>query len=150
MRVLLAVDGSEPSRAAVEATAARVWPAGTTVRLLAVVEDVIPPPFGVGFEPVAGLEPIEEAVGKRAEEAARAAASALESRGLTAEVSVQRGDPRSRIVDEADEWRADLIVVGSHGYRGLQRWLLGSVAQAVAAHASCSVEIVRKRPARVE
>ena len=55
------------------------------------------------------------------------------------------GDPRSAIVDEAEEWGADLIVVGSHGYTGLKRWLLGSVAQSVVGHAPCSVEVVRRK-----
>ena len=53
------------------------------------------------------------------------------------------GSPREVILDEADHWGANLIVVGSHGYRGLTRFLLGSVSQAIASHAKCSVEIVR-------
>ena len=53
------------------------------------------------------------------------------------------GDIRDTIIDAAAEWRADLIVVGSHGQRGIQRFLLGSVAEFVARHAKCSVEIVR-------
>ena len=48
-----------------------------------------------------------------------------------------------RIIDSAAEWRADLIVVGSHGRSGIPRFLLGSVAEFVARHAKCSVEIVR-------
>ncbi|HKG22127.1 MAG TPA: universal stress protein, partial [Blastocatellia bacterium] len=55
------------------------------------------------------------------------------------------GHPRYLITDEAERWGADLIVVGSHGYQGLTRLLLGSVSQAVASHAKCSVEIVRGR-----
>jgi nucleotide-binding universal stress UspA family protein len=56
------------------------------------------------------------------------------------------GSPRSAILDEAERWGADLIVLGSHGYRGWQRFLLGSVSQAVVSHAKCSVEVVRCRP----
>jgi nucleotide-binding universal stress UspA family protein len=48
-------------------------------------------------------------------------------------------------LDEAEKWEADLIVVGSHGYQGFKRFLLGSVAQAIASHAHCSVEIARQR-----
>lgn len=56
------------------------------------------------------------------------------------------GSPHSQAaVDEADTWGADLIVVGSHGHTGMMRWLLGSVATAIVRHASCSVEVVRKR-----
>ena len=56
---------------------------------------------------------------------------------------VPDGSPKRIIVEEAETWGADLVVVGSHGYRSWERMLLGSVSQAVAAHAECSVEIVR-------
>ena len=55
------------------------------------------------------------------------------------------GVPKQVILDEAERWGADLIVVGSHGYSAWDRFLLGSVSNAVAAHAKCSVEIVRCR-----
>jgi nucleotide-binding universal stress UspA family protein len=71
----------------------------------------------------------------------------LEQNGLAIDKSVREGDPRHEIVDEAKRWPADLIVVGSHGYTGWKRWLLGSVAQSVVSHAPCSVEVVRKRSA---
>ena len=56
-----------------------------------------------------------------------------------------QGSPRNAILEEAERWGADLIVVGSHGYRAWERFLLGSVSQAVVAHAHCSVEVVRSR-----
>jgi nucleotide-binding universal stress UspA family protein len=55
--------------------------------------------------------------------------------------------PKEAIVEEAERWGADLVVVGSHGYRGFKRYLLGSVSQAVATRAKCSVEIVRANEA---
>jgi len=55
--------------------------------------------------------------------------------------------PKEAIVEEAERWGADLVVVGSHGYRGFKRYLLGSVSQAVATRAKCSVEIVRANQA---
>jgi nucleotide-binding universal stress UspA family protein len=51
---------------------------------------------------------------------------------------------RGAILDFAKDWKADLIVVGSHGRRGLTRFMLGSVAESIARHAHCSVWIVRK------
>jgi nucleotide-binding universal stress UspA family protein len=54
------------------------------------------------------------------------------------------GSAKRVIVEEAERWGADLIVVGSHGYRSWERMLMGSVSQAVAMHAECSVEIVRQ------
>ena len=56
---------------------------------------------------------------------------------------VASGSPKEVILDEADAFGADLIVVGSHGYGMVERFLLGSVSQAVALHAKCSVQIVR-------
>jgi nucleotide-binding universal stress UspA family protein len=53
------------------------------------------------------------------------------------------GSPRAVILDEAKCWDADLILVGSHGYRAWERFLMGSVSQAVVSHAKCSVEVVR-------
>jgi nucleotide-binding universal stress UspA family protein len=54
------------------------------------------------------------------------------------------GEPRGVILDTAKTWGADLIVLGSHGRRGLDRLLLCSVSEAVAIHARCSVEVIRK------
>jgi nucleotide-binding universal stress UspA family protein len=56
------------------------------------------------------------------------------------------GSPRPVVLDEAESWGADLIVVGSHGYNALKRFLMGSVSQAVVSHAKCSVEVVRCVP----
>jgi len=56
---------------------------------------------------------------------------------------LESGIPKVVIIDDAKKWGADLIVVGSHGRTGLDRFLLGSVSEAVARHAACSVEIVR-------
>jgi len=56
---------------------------------------------------------------------------------------VTENEIRIGILDAAREWRADLIVLGSRGEKGLRRFLLGSVAEFVARHAPCSVLIVR-------
>jgi nucleotide-binding universal stress UspA family protein len=57
------------------------------------------------------------------------------------------GSPKQVIVEQAEQWGADLIVMGCHGFGPVKRFLLGSVSQAVAVHAPCSVEIVRLRHA---
>jgi nucleotide-binding universal stress UspA family protein len=54
------------------------------------------------------------------------------------------------ILEQSEAFGADLIVVGSHGLGNFERFLLGSVAQAVALHAKCSVEIVRSPKARTK
>jgi nucleotide-binding universal stress UspA family protein len=63
--------------------------------------------------------------------------------GVSVTSKVAEGHPADTILDEAERWQADLIVVGSHGFGPVKRRLLGSVSQAVALHAPCSVEIVR-------
>jgi nucleotide-binding universal stress UspA family protein len=72
-----------------------------------------------------------------------AATEKLQSAGLTISTAVLRGDPRQALVDAAREWKASSIFVGSRGLSGIERFLIGSVSSAVAARASCSVEVVR-------
>jgi nucleotide-binding universal stress UspA family protein len=62
--------------------------------------------------------------------------------------SLPIGDAREIILDEAKNWGADLIALGSHGYRGIDRLMLGSVSESVAMHARCSVEVIREAAAK--
>jgi hypothetical protein len=61
------------------------------------------------------------------------------------EGKIINGPAAMSILDEARNWGADLSVLGSHGRTGLERFLIGSVAERVAEHASCSVEVVKKK-----
>jgi nucleotide-binding universal stress UspA family protein len=79
-----------------------------------------------------------------ARQAARLRADA-EKAGVRAVVDVRRGDPAEQIVRAARGGRADLLVVGTHGRRGMQKFLLGSVAERVLAAAPCPVLTVRGR-----
>jgi nucleotide-binding universal stress UspA family protein len=63
--------------------------------------------------------------------------------GFNVTTIAKEGDPKADVIDVAAEWRADLIMLGSHGRKGLDRFLVGSVSEAVALHAPCSVQIVR-------
>ena len=74
------------------------------------------------------------------------AAGTLRSAGVNVTTAIVQGDPKSIILDDAKTWGADLIVLGSHGRKGLERFLVGSVSEAVLRHAHCSVEIVRLPP----
>jgi nucleotide-binding universal stress UspA family protein len=145
MKILLAIDGSEPSDLAVEEVSSRLWPAGTTVRVLSAVPTIALPATTLGYETGDSVERLQEGLTQHAEEVTGRAARLLETKGLAAETVVRYGDPRPVIVDEAEDWDADLIVVGSHGYTGLRRLFLGSVAQSVVSHAPCSVEVVRAK-----
>jgi len=59
-------------------------------------------------------------------------------------VTEPKDTPSRAILAAADSWEADLIVMGSHGRRGFDRIVLGSVSESVAMHARCSVEVIRK------
>ncbi|HEY6402998.1 MAG TPA: universal stress protein, partial [Blastocatellia bacterium] len=80
-----------------------------------------------------------------AEEINRTAAKALQFAGASTETAVREGDPRAAIVDEAEEWAADLIVVGSHGRTALGRFFFGSVSQKVLHESGRSVRVARGR-----
>jgi nucleotide-binding universal stress UspA family protein len=145
MKILLAVDGSPHSGYAVEEVAARPWPPRTVVRVLSTVESVTPPAAELWYDASGSIERIRHEMTIQAERLTHEYAETLRTSGLAAETAVRYGDARSAIVDEAKEWDADLIVVGSHGHKGLRRWLLGSVALSVVGHAPCSVEVVRMK-----
>ena len=147
MKILLAVDGSSHSQEAIDQVAKRPWPSRSTVRVLSVIQPYTPPATEFVLAG-ATLEDIRRQQTADAERLTARAADAVKAADASAETAVREGDPRSAIVDEADEWGADLIVVGSHGRTGVKRWLLGSVAGAVVSHAPCSVEVVRRREPR--
>ena len=86
---------------------------------------------------------------KHAQEAVTEAVGILTPSGakLSESISVLLKSPREAILEEATAWGADLIVLGSHGRRGIDRFLMGSTAESVATHAKCSVEVLRGSPA---
>lgn len=145
LKVLLATDGSECSKAAAISIGGRPWPEGTQFRILSVVEPSAP----LFRPPYFSHEAMQEMRAKDMERAQKAVACAEQILGAagieaTSTVAVPAATPKELILSEAAEWRAELIVVGSHGRRGVNRLLLGSVSEAVALHAQCSVEIIRQ------
>lgn len=76
-----------------------------------------------------------------AEELVEAAADRLKERGVDAVAVARLGDPADVLLATAEEFDADLLVVGNRGMSGVRRYLLGSVADRVAHHASCTVHI---------
>lgn len=145
MKILLATDGSECSQLAARSVAARPWPAGTVVRALSVAEFSLPLLKVPYFSPGA-MENLRADSMRRAEEAEMSAEEILAEAGLqeSGTVAVPVAMPKEVILQNAEEWGAQLIVCGSHGRRGLSRFLLGSVSEAIATHAKCSVEIIRR------
>jgi nucleotide-binding universal stress UspA family protein len=80
---------------------------------------------------------------KQAKEVVARTAESVRRAGFKTDSLVAEKEIRTGILDTAGDWRADLIVLGSHGEKGLRKFLLGSVAEFVARHAHCSVLVVR-------
>lgn len=130
-RIVLGVDGSEHSGAAVRAVATREWPEGSEVRLVTALD----PLHMYGADPedkYTGILSIHQS-----------AKIFLRAAGLEVSSVAEEEDAKRLLVREAEEWGADSIFVGARGLGRLGRLLLGSVSTAVVARAHCTVEVIR-------
>jgi nucleotide-binding universal stress UspA family protein len=143
MKILLCVDSSEHSKLAVEAVASQCRPHESEVRVLHVLQ-----PIAISAAPQMDpmYTPELQDQGGEAKKLVERVVAGLRSAGFQAESMLVKGDVRETVVEAAENWHADLIVVGSRGKGGLRRLLLGSVAEFVARHAPCSVLIARAQP----
>ncbi|MBK9215911.1 MAG: universal stress protein [Chloracidobacterium sp.] len=147
MKVLLATDGTKFGDAAVEMLGKLALGTGDEVRVISVVDFAVPLAVDIygGYMP--DTTEVEKLGRENAERAVKTACDRIRSMFPADKISVACdvlfGSPDSRIVETAEEMGADLIVVGSHGYKRWERLLLGSVSNSVAHHAHCSVMIVR-------
>ena len=147
MKIILGVDDSPFSHAAVDTVATMKWPADTRIVVLSVARVPVGTYAMVDMPAVGtGTDWVDEQV-KFHEEVAARIERRLREAGLETEGRVAQGDPREALVHVAESERADLVVVGSHGRSGLTKLLLGSVASYVVTHAPCSVLVV-KSPGR--
>jgi len=147
MKILLAVDGSTFSQAAIEEVIHRSWPSGTEVRVLSVIHPLpyipmLDPAFVSAAAHFDSLKQERERASHDIDEASKEIREKAPKLKVSAEAL--EGSPKKMIVEEAQRWEADLIILGSHGYGPAKPFLLGSVAQSVVLHAPCSVEVVRR------
>jgi nucleotide-binding universal stress UspA family protein len=149
MKVLLPIDESQFSEQAVREVEERFGTLGTTVRILHVVAKFVPPAAAL-WDAGGSLEAAREQVVSRYRRLVEGVAERLTARGITVDTAIRDGDPGKVIVNEAKEWGADLIILGSHGHTRLVRMVIRSVAQYVIDHAPCSVEIVHQRGTQSE
>jgi nucleotide-binding universal stress UspA family protein len=147
--LLIAYDGSPFAEEAIRQVAARSWPKGTVARVLAVSELQL----RMGDITLALNKTLGRKGGKTSpwpwmERKLEKAVAVLEKSGIAANGLLALDEPRRAILDQAKKSKADMIFMGTHGHTGLRRFLLGSVSASVAAHAPCTVEIVRARAKR--
>ena len=140
MKVLIGIDDSLHSRAALEFVKNARWPAATAFVVLSAV------PLHVAVVEMAGYpqyQDMQREQTREHEELAARVEGELRSAGLMTTAKVEAGDPREVIPQVAEAERVDLVVVGSHGRSGISKLLMGSVASHVVTHSPCSVLVVK-------
>ena len=158
MKVLIGYDGSEHSDAAIDDLRLAGLPRDSEVRILSVADLLMSSPelseiIGQALPPsrvLSGLQKAQTYAERVTDQANDAASRALERvRDLfpqwNVRAEVQVGTPGWVLIDEASEWNADLVVVGSHGHSSLKRLFLGSVSKRIVTDSHSSVRVGRPR-----
>jgi nucleotide-binding universal stress UspA family protein len=135
MRILLAYDGSEGAKRALEQASELVEGDGRSMTVVSVAETVN---LGRGGS---NIVPVDEDSERRRELAE--AVELLSGRGVKVRAVERKGEPAAMIIDEAEKEHSELIVIGTRGLNAAKRMVLGSVSTDVVQHAPCSVFVVR-------
>ena len=146
LRIIIGFDASSESMLAVETVASRSWKTKPEIRLITVTDPftlLIP---GRVFQPIPGMsEGRMKGKEKWVETLTANALQVLGDAGLSATLHIHSGNPRMMLISEAEKWSANSIFIGSNSLPfEPESYSLGCVASAIAALASCSVEVVRK------
>ena len=139
-RIIIGIDGSAGATNAVDAVLARIWPRGSQVRLVNATWTVPPVTSARMAAPIADWISRENT---RIQAALELATVKLQGAGLGVSSVVEEEEPRRLLCEEAKTWEADCIFLGARGMGPMERLLIGSISSGVAAHAPCSVEVVR-------
>ena len=147
MRILIALDESRHSELALESVKARTWPSDTRFCLCSVVNHLPAPSNSFQNSSNPALQKLQketEAVAlKLLQETKADLLKTLPGAQITRKIEF--GPASEKIIETALKWNADVIIMGSHGRRGLQRYALGSVSESVVERAPCSVEIIKSQ-----
>ncbi len=145
MKILLAIDNSVYSKAALDSIMARPWPKDAQFLVITVIEPVYPEYVSFhanyGHLSQAVFDEITKSANSLISETVDILAKHFPDNKVTGEVL--EGFAKEEILQMAKEHDSDLIVLGSHSRKGLNKFLLGSVSEAVSAHSPCSVEIIK-------
>jgi len=149
MKIIVATDGTRQGEGAIAALKKFTLDHQDEVKVICVVDMSVPIGVDVygGFLPdTAGLENAARENAQRILDASIGAINGMSANeGAAVGGELLFGSPDSRIVEAAENFGADLVIVGSHGYNRWERLLLGSVSDSVVHHAPCSVLVVRTR-----
>jgi nucleotide-binding universal stress UspA family protein len=146
-RVLFPTDGSPPALDAEKLLTTWSIFEGTPIRVVSVAD--VPRPWHSGLAPTMVVQVMDaysrdlDYARAEHETLAREAGRRIAAAGRSVDTKMREGDAAAEIVDEAAEWPADLVVMGSRGLTGLSRFVLGSVARNVLQSSKSSVLIVR-------
>jgi nucleotide-binding universal stress UspA family protein len=151
MKILIAYDGSSCADSALEDMRRAGLPRLAEAAVLSVSELWMPvvESAGAGEVRIVGALPVSL---EKAETLAQTACERVQSYfpDWTVKAEARLGAPATVVIEKADEWRPDLIVVGSHGRSALGRFMLGSVSQKVVTEAHCSVRVARSHESDAE
>src|SRR5262245_25206594 len=132
MKILLATDGTDRSDAAVDALRSFNLRSGDEIEIVSVIEVLYPAAIDIygGYLPDTDelLEKERDAASVFLQEASAKASAFFRGEEIRINTGILSGSPDSAIVGRAEEMGADVIVVGSHGYRAWERLLIGSVS----------------------
>jgi nucleotide-binding universal stress UspA family protein len=151
MKVILATDGTKFGEAAVEMLGKFSLGDSDSVKIISVVDMAMPLAIDIYGGYLPDTTEIEKAARSQAAKVVDDTSAQLRTffgeKSVDISTDILFGSPDSRIVETAEEMGADLIVIGSHGYKRWERLLLGSVSDSVVHHAHCSVLVVRSQSA---
>lgn len=141
--LIIGFDGSATARRAIGQVADRVWPPGTRVRLITVVDDKIAVLMASASGPKKSGSGSKSGRAFWLERVLQPAVKELKASGLQVVPLILKGDPAASLIQEARRWKADGIFVSARGLVAIERFLIGSVSARLAANAPCTVEVVR-------
>jgi nucleotide-binding universal stress UspA family protein len=140
--IVVATDGSPFSAAAASEAIGIARLNKSRLTVISVVPAELAAPTDIDFAS-ASREKLADAEMKSAEKNAKAVKDAAQKEGIDVKAFVMTGKPADAIIETAKDAKADLVVVGSHGRTGLDRLLMGSVAERVIVLSSCAVLVVK-------
>jgi nucleotide-binding universal stress UspA family protein len=147
MKVLFATDGAKQSDSALDAFKQLALNDGDEIKVVSVIDVGMPLAVDIYGGYLPDTTELEKTAKENADKVSMTPSpDSVPSAGIrrsTLHLRYCFGSPESRIVETADEMKPDLVVVGSHGYSGWERMLIGSVSDSVVHHAPCSVLVVR-------